>query len=73
LITQVAIEQMGLPPDRCMMVGDRLETDIRMGQEAGMITAVVLTGVSTRDDVARMDSPPDFVIENVGALPDLVR
>ena len=73
LITQAAIEQLDLPPERCMMVGDRLETDIRMGQVAGMVTAVVLTGVSTRDDVSRMDSPPDFVIENVGDLPDLVR
>ena len=73
LIAQAALEQMDLPPDRCMMVGDRLETDIRMGQEAGMVTAVVLTGVSTRDDVTRMDSPPDFVIDNVGDLPNLVR
>ncbi len=73
LITQAALEQLDLPPERCMMVGDRLETDIRMGQVAGMVTAVVLTGVSTRDDVSRMDSPPDFVIENVGDLPDLVR
>lgn len=72
LITQVALEQLRLPAERCMMVGDRLETDIRMGQQAGMVTAVTLTGVSTRVDVQRMDTPPDYVIESLGELPDLV-
>jgi arabinose operon protein AraL len=72
LIMQVALERLELPPERCMMVGDRLETDMRMGQGAGMVTAVVLTGVSRREDVARMTSPPDYVIENLGELPALV-
>lgn len=72
LITQVALERLGLPPERCMMVGDRLETDIRMGQAAGMVTAAVMTGASTREDVARMDNPPDYVIENLGELPGMV-
>ena len=37
---QVAAQRMGLTPAQCMMVGDRLETDIRMGQQAGMATAL---------------------------------
>ena len=72
LITQVALSQLGLPPERCMMVGDRLETDIYMGQQAGMVTAVTLTGVATRADVAQMATPPDYVIENLGELPVLI-
>lgn len=72
LIVEVALDRLGLPPQRCMMVGDRLETDIRMGQEAGMVTAVVLTGVSRREDVDRMPRPPDFVIANLGELPGLI-
>jgi ribonucleotide monophosphatase NagD (HAD superfamily) len=72
LIMQVVLERLGLPAERCMLVCDRLETGIRMGQEAGMVTAVVLTGVSRREDVARMAQPPDFVIENLGELPGLV-
>ena len=69
LILQCAMDQLELPPERCMMVGDRLETDMRMGQAAGMATAVVLTGVSRREDVARMETPPDLILENVGELP----
>jgi len=72
LIMKVALELLDLPPERCMMVGDRLETDIQMGRQSGMMTAVVLTGVSTREDVACMPSPPTFVINNLGELPGLV-
>jgi ribonucleotide monophosphatase NagD (HAD superfamily) len=69
---EVALERLSLPAERCMMVGDRLETDIAMGQNAGMLTAVALTGVSTREDVARMAIAPTFVIERLSELPTLI-
>lgn len=72
LIVEVALQRLGLPAGQVMMVGDRLETDIFMGQQAGMVTAVTLTGVSRREDVARMVTPPDFVIENIGELPGIL-
>ena len=72
LIMDVALERMQLPADRCMMIGDRLETDIQMGQAAGMYTAVVLTGASTRTDAEQLDRPPSFILENIGAIPELV-
>ena len=52
------------------MTGDRLETDIRMGHAAGMLTAVVLTGVTQRRDLAAANPAPDLVLENLGALCD---
>jgi ribonucleotide monophosphatase NagD (HAD superfamily) len=67
-MVRVAMERMGLPPERCLMVGDRLETDIRMGQQAGMITGVVLTGVTKRDDVDKLDIPPDLILSNLSDL-----
>lgn len=72
LTMQVAIAKLALPAARIMMVGDRLETDILMGQQAGMVTAVTLTGVATRADVAQMAQPPDYIINNLGELPALV-
>ena len=72
LIMEVALARLGLPPERCMMVGDRLETDILMGQQAGMHTAVVLTGAATRADAERLVPPPSFILDNVGAIPALV-
>lgn len=72
LMIQVALEQLALPAERCLMVGDRLETDIRMGQIAGMVTAVTLTGVARREEAEQMRPPPDFIIANLGELPDLI-
>ena len=51
------------------MAGDRLETDIRMGHAAGMVTAAVLTGVAERSDIAQASPMPDLVLENLGELP----
>jgi len=72
LVMQVASQRLGVEPGRIMMVGDRLETDIFMGQQAGMLTAVVLTGVTRRQDVARLAQPPDLILENLGDLPGLI-
>ena len=72
LMAAVALERLALPPERCLMVGDRLETDIRMGREAGMQTAVVLTGITKQGDLDGLDAPPDFVVEGLAMLVNLV-
>jgi phosphoglycolate/pyridoxal phosphate phosphatase family enzyme len=68
MMMKVAMDRMELAPEQCMMVGDRLETDITMGQKAGMATAVVLTGVSKRTDIQKLTPPPDLVLEDLGEL-----
>lgn len=68
LMIDVAMQVTNLPPDRCIMVGDRLDTDIRMGYEAGMMTAVVLTGTTTRVQAEQATPKPDLILENVGEL-----
>ena len=68
LIVDVILDRLSLRPDQCLMVGDRLETDIAMGQTAGMRTAVVLSGASTRADLDDFGPSPDLVLENIGAL-----
>jgi HAD superfamily hydrolase (TIGR01450 family) len=59
---------VGLPPERCLMVGDRLMTDIAMGVGAGMDTALVLTGDSTRADLEGSPVQPTYVIEGLREL-----
>lgn len=64
------LTRLGLPPDRTMVVGDRLETDIAMGVRAGMHTALVLTGATSRSDLATAPVRPEFVLEDLrGLLP----
>jgi phosphoglycolate/pyridoxal phosphate phosphatase family enzyme len=72
LIMQVAMERLGLPAHLCMMTGDRLETDILMGQRAGMVTTVTLTGASTREQALEMANPPDLIVNNLYEIIDLV-
>ncbi|RIK32906.1 MAG: HAD family hydrolase [Chloroflexi bacterium] len=68
LILQVALERLGLPAARCLMAGDRLETDMQMGHDAGMATALVLTGVTTRAEAAAARPAPSLILENLGEL-----
>jgi 4-nitrophenyl phosphatase len=62
----------GLPvaPGDCVMVGDRLSTDIRMALDAGMPAALVLTGETTAEDLRRIARPdtPDLVLDRVDRL-----
>jgi len=72
LIMQVAIERLGVPAHLCMMTGDRLETDILMGQRAGMVTTVTMTGASTREQALAMANPPDLIVNNLYEILDLI-
>ena len=65
---RVAMDRLGLPPERCIMVGDRIETDIRMGKEAGMYAALVLTGATQRSAVENVIPAPDWILESVKDL-----
>lgn len=67
-ILETALECLELPAARCMMVGDRLETDMRMGQEAGMATALALTGATTRAEALAAENPPDYLLESLAEL-----
>ena len=70
-MVQAALEALELPPQRCAMVGDRLETDIRMAKENGLVAILTLTGVSRREDLRAASVKPDHVIESIAELPAL--
>lgn len=57
-----------LSVDELWMVGDRLDTDIAFAKRFGMKAIMVLTGVSTLEDVERSAVKPDLVLPNVGEL-----
>ena len=45
---------------------------MRMGQEAGMATALALTGATTRAEALAAENPPDYLLESLAELPDIV-
>ena len=70
LMLHEALRGHDIAPERCLMVGDRLHTDIQMALDCGMASALVLTGESTRDDVAALpeNARPTYVVERVDDL-----
>lgn len=65
LTALTALDILGVKAEDCLMSGDRLETDIKMGNQAGMSTAMVLTGVSSRDDLMDSSVKPTYVLNSV--------
>jgi len=72
LIVEMALERLGLPAEVCLVVGDRLETDIVMGRRAGMATALVLTGVTRREDLAHAAVQPGYVLESIAEMSQII-
>lgn len=65
LTALTALDILGVKAEDCLMSGDRLETDIKMGNQAGMSTALVLTGVSTKEDLMDSSVKPTYVLNSV--------
>lgn len=57
-----------LPPQDCVMVGDRLETDVKMGLDAGMASALALTGATTAAMLAASEIKPSYVLRRLAEL-----
>ena len=56
------------PAEDCLMTGDRLETDIAMGQAAGMDTVLTLTGATTPEILAHSSIQPTYVVQQLSDL-----
>lgn len=69
----VAAEILGADPARTLVVGDRLDTDIAGAINAGMPSAMVLTGVSTREELAGSPIQPTMVVEGLPELLERMR
>ena len=72
MIIETALDVMGLKPDDCILIGDRLETDINMGKESGIATGIVLTGVTDEKTLKESSIHPDFIFQSIADLQDLM-
>lgn len=60
--------ELGIPTSDAVFVGDRLYTDILMGNRCGVDTLCLLTGEATPGEIARSPARPDVVLPDLGAL-----
>jgi HAD superfamily hydrolase (TIGR01457 family) len=75
LMIQAAMDVMGLRADECILIGDRLETDIRMGKDSGIATGIVLTGVTSEETlrgIKHTPAQPDFVFQSIADVESLL-
>lgn len=68
LMLQIAMQRMGAEAGTTAMLGDRLETDIQGGQNAGLTTILVLSGITQPDELADSPIQPDLVFDHIAAL-----
>ena len=72
LMMRSALNQIGGHSETTVMVGDRMDTDVISGIEAGLRTVLVLTGSTRREDIDRFPYRPTRVVDSVADLVELV-
>ncbi len=65
-----ALRGLDVTPENCLMVGDRLMTDIAMAVDAGMASGLVLTGDSTRAEAEALaeSQQPTYIVDRIDEL-----
>jgi NagD protein len=68
LMMRSALREIGAHSETTVMIGDRMDTDIIAGLEAGLETVLVLTGISTIEDADRFAYRPSRIVESIAEL-----
>src|SRR5262249_39809192 len=68
LMMREALRRLNAHSEDSVMIGDRMDTDVLSGIGAGMRAVLVLTGVTTREEVSRFSFQPNQIIESLAAL-----
>jgi NagD protein len=68
LMMRSGLRSLGAHSENTLMIGDRMDTDVLSGLEAGLQTILVLTGISTRESAERFPFRPTRVIDSIADL-----
>ncbi len=70
IMLEIVMDMLGLELSECIMTGDRLYTEIRMALDAGMLSAVVLTGETSAEMLSAEteENKPNFVLDRIDRL-----
>jgi 4-nitrophenyl phosphatase len=73
IMYQQAIALLGVPAAETIAIGDRLNTDILGAVNAGIRSLLVLTGISTREELATLDYAPTWILEDIQELTEKLK
>ena len=66
---RTGLRLLGVHSQEAAIIGDRMDTDIVAGIETGLDTLLVLSGVTTREELAHYPYRPRLVLDGVGDIP----
>ena len=66
LMMRHGLRRLGVNTDEAAIIGDRMDTDVIAGVESGIDTVLVLSGVTTREEMSRFPYRPRYVLNGVG-------
>ena len=69
LMMRTGLSILGVHSAEAVMIGDRMDTDMVAGIETGLDTALVLSGVTAREDIRKFPYRPRLVLDGVGDIP----
>ena len=69
---EMALEQTGISKDEAIIIGDRLYTDIACGINAGIESALVLSGESKVEDLQNTPNKPSYIFRDLGHLQSFI-
>ncbi len=72
LMMRAGLNEIGAHSETSAMIGDRMDTDVLAGLEAGMETFLVLTGLTRPEDIDRYPFRPSKVVDSIADLVDRV-
>ncbi len=72
IMVRSALNQLGAHSESTAMIGDRMDTDVVAGIEAGLTTYLVLTGTTRREAVSEYAYRPTEIVDSIGELTDIV-
>jgi 4-nitrophenyl phosphatase len=74
VIMEQALQILGLKADEVVVVGDQIDVDVAAGKAIGAETALVLTGVTTKENLKQMIEryglEPDYVLDSLHSIFD---
>ncbi|MBN1289586.1 MAG: HAD-IIA family hydrolase [Actinobacteria bacterium] len=70
LMVELALKRMGAKAEEALLIGDRIETDILAGANSNVDTLLVMTGVSTIDDIERQGIAPTHIRDSLKGVLD---
>ncbi|BCJ35785.1 acid sugar phosphatase [Actinocatenispora thailandica] len=70
MMMRSALNTVQAHSESTVMIGDRMDTDVLCGMEAGLETVLVLTGITQRDEIERFPYRPSRVVESIADLVD---